>query len=277
MVFTRSQYQHYNYGDDYTTNDDSIRVNVYGEDYLSDSELEAVTDGVKQMLDENSGNKSALSGYDLYSYHTSKYFDLTFSDDGDSMIQTAYDSLDGSGYHDEHAIVIWAYWSHPSDLSTCGPDSDPCPPTFMMGHDVDSVTSYPATNRQPFVHVPSYNMNLYDIMMGFVPVNDDEKDPVTSKPPAGHELGHALVESDGYDENLTPDDINKHPDHYLGHREYDQTYGISYNTIMTMANNPEGAQNGQCSSPDSERELIRCSPCTDTAIEQTIDYFVQNT
>ncbi len=276
MAFTRSQHQYFDSGSDSTFNDDSLRVNIYGEELMDDAELEAVTDGVKQMLDENIGTQGALGGYDLYSYHTSKYFDLTFSDTADDMIRSAYDSISGSAHEDEHALVIWAYWSHPSDLSTCGPNSDPCPPAFMMGHDIDNNAKFPADQRQPFVHIPPSEMDLNDIMMGFIPVNDNEKDPVTSKPAAAHELGHALVNSSVCDDGLVSFNTDSHPDHTLGHRQFHQNFGINYNTIMSMASNPTGTQNGQCSSPSSDQELIKCSSCTDTAIEQTLTYYKQN-
>lgn len=262
--------------DDYKLRSDKVRVNVYGASAATDDEIFAVYGGAKDLLDWATGSNRPLSGYEIHAYDTYVGLSQKISDTPNDLIDDAYDSL--GKYDDEHALLLWSYWDHESDSTTCGPgdDQDPCPETFMMGHDIDNDASYPADKRQPYEYVTPSETSLYDIQMGFVYANQLEQDPKNYRLPAAHELGHALVEYDAYqDQNLVPGPSarEQHPDHYIGRREYNYSGGYYYNTVMATDNNPEAVNNGKCNTPDSSSELPRGSDCFQTAMSETIDYY----
>lgn len=264
--------------DAYKTQTDHLRVNVYGASGITDNELQAVYDGAFNMLGDLTGSNDPLGGFELSAYETDVTLSQDISNSQNDLIDDGYAAIDGSDYDDEHAVVLWAYWDHESDSSDCGPNGDPCPDVFMMGHDIDRDAVYPAARRQPYVYIEPSNVELYDIQQGFVYVNEFERDPVESRLPAAHELGHALVERDAYQsEDLAPETLNQNADHYLGTRRFDGEFGVSYNTVMATASNPDATKNGDCSSfTSSDGERIESSDCTRIAVSETVSYYGNN-
>lgn len=276
MTMNRTQVDYRYYGsEDHDSSERTVRVNLYGAAGILEEELDNVKNGLNDHLVNCYFNNTTtgIDGYDLYVYNTDVTLEQTISEGHDDLIDKGYNAIDGS-YDDEHSITFWAYWNHEADASTCGPNSDPCPDVFTMGHDINHDAAYPAYHRQPYVHIEPLNTDLYDIHQGFVYTNSNEG--TNAGPPAAHELAHTLIDYNGYQsENLTPNNPSQNRDHYIGTRV--EQYIDQYNTLMATANNPEAVTDGQCNDSESANSTrIVESDCYWTAIEQTIQYYRNN-
>lgn len=286
-------------GTDYKNDERAVRVNVYGSGGSVKEEVKVAYDGVRNLLrdlyfheEDNTAHadNGALAGYDIYGYTTDAHIsanpDLSKSQHK-QLIDDGMNAIKGTPHEDEHAIVLWVYWDHPSDITNCGPsDSTPsCPPYFMMGFDINCssgkyVHSY---HRQPYKHVAESRTSVCDILQGFVYVNTQDKPKEDwKKDGMAHEVGHALVTMDDSDvRDMAPSDLKgRHPDHYIGTKET-STNTITgetteYNTVMGGPGRT--VETGECSANEAASiRQINPSNCYFDAVNLSIDYFRDNT
>lgn len=259
--------QHYEFDGTYYQNSDSaVRVNVYAASGSTDDELQTAFDQVHTLLD-HLYTFDSLDGYDVFGYETDVSITSSDQESHNDLIDKGYQAIKGSDYEDEHALVLWVYWSFSGD----GPHA------FMMGHDIDCSSAYDAWHRQPFVHVSSGDTNLCDIQQGFVHYNEFDDDGLDTIA-APHEVGHALLTmDDGRVDDMAPSNPNQHSDHYIGTRVFDPSVGI-YNTVMATGSNPDAVTRGDCHADESsDNERVYGSVCLRDGVGYTAEYFSNNT
>ncbi|MBX0288739.1 hypothetical protein EGH22_20625 [Halomicroarcula sp. F28] len=255
--------------DDYKSRDEVTRVNVYHATGATTDEKDKTWEVVTTILDEVIF-QTDLEGVDLNQYTLD--FSINSSESGGSheLIDMGYNKLEEGGYRDEHCISYWIYWSADSKNGQ----------NFMMGHDISNDDdAYPATHRQPYKYIEPSDMEEYDVLQGFLYLNeyDDNAWGERKFSAIAHELCHGLQAYSAWKDRYSCDDCDEQVnDHYLG-TSFNINYEDSAATVMTLSQNSEATQNGPCVDEKTWNDRIEGSNCLFEAIDDSIDYWSNNT
>lgn len=263
-------------GGNHYSNDDAVRVNMYGAAGTTSFERSQAYDSVRRLL-ADLYNRGYIGGYSVYNYHTDRSIGWSSDTSTADKLRELYDVLDACCWTDD----VFHFWVYNDDVS---------PSQTSIGFDISCSGVIEADKREPWIThgdiTNSCGQNNHNTMLGFAYYNENEEDLTKEAQysTAAHEVAHGLVRAQSAEEYLPDDDPcnagNK--EHYLGDRIFDDVDDKYRSTVMAFGQNcfmDNGGEQGcdcNCDESDYDRVAPLPSDCLGKGIEDTITWAKNN-